>query len=150
MYVYDNIGPTRSSSDMPQENALRSTGEANLVEKPFDTPKVKTQPVNEILNLVLENVGAKLPMRESHDNRIITDVINGTGKIIDHPAEVGGWPVLKAGEPYPDSNKNGMSDEWEMQYGLNLADASSGSQDPDADGYTNIEEFLNGTDPMVK
>jgi hypothetical protein len=150
IYFYDNIGPTRSSSDMPQTNAMRSTGKVNLVDKPFDTPKVETQPVSEILNLVLENVGAILPMRDSHDNRIVTDVREGMGKIIDHPAEVGGWPVLQAGVPYPDGNKNGISDEWEKQYGLDLADATSGTQDPDEDGYTNIEEFLNGTDPIVK
>ena len=135
---------------MPQENALRSTGEVNLVDKPFDTPKVETQPVGEILNLVLENVGALLPMRDSHDNRIVTDVKESKGKIIDHPAQVGGWPILLAGEPYPDSNKNGMSDKWEKKYGMDLADATSGTQDSDKDGYTNIEEFLNGTDPIVK
>lgn len=150
IYVYDNIGPTRSSNDMPQANALRSTGKVNLVDKPFDTPKVETQPVSEILNLVLESVGAMLPARDSYDNRIVTDVKEGKGKIIDHPAQVGGWPVLQAGEPYQDSNRNGMSDEWEKQYGMDPADATSGTQDPDEDGYTNIEEFLNGTNPKVK
>jgi len=149
MYVFDNIGPRRSSSDMPQTNAIRPTGLVKLADKPFDTPQVETQPANEILDLVLENVGATLPMRDSLDKRIVADVRNGTGKIIDHPAQVGGWPELQSGEPYPDSNHNGMSDEWEKKFGLNSDDPTSGNQDSDGDGYTNIEEFLNGTDPTA-
>ena len=42
-----------------------------------------------------------------------------------------------------------MPDEWEARYGLNPQDASDGSLDKDKDGYTNVEEYLNGTDPSV-
>jgi hypothetical protein len=95
----------------------------------------------------LENAGATLPMRDDLDKRIVGDVKERKGKIIDHPNQVGGWPNLVSGQPYPDSNHNGMSDSWEKQHGLNLKDKASGNMDPDGDGYTNIEEFLNGTDP---
>jgi hypothetical protein len=39
-----------------------------------------------------------------------------------------------------------MPDEWETRYGLNPRDASDANQDRDTDGYTNIEEYINGTD----
>ncbi len=46
----------------------------------------------------------------------------------------------------PDSDGDGMPDGWELQYGLNpLFDDHSG--DPDADGWTNLQEFEEGTDP---
>ncbi len=38
-----------------------------------------------------------------------------------------------------------MPDEWEKGYGFDPSDASNAAMDND--GYTNIEEYLNGTDP---
>lgn len=43
---------------------------------------------------VLADAGATLPRRDSVDARIVADVVNGTGAIIDDPSEVGGWPNL--------------------------------------------------------
>lgn len=43
---------------------------------------------------VLANAGA-FP-RDAVDTRIVNDVINRTGRIIDDPSEVGGWPDLTA------------------------------------------------------
>ena len=40
-----------------------------------------------------------------------------------------------------------MPDAWEKTHGLNPADAGDSRLDPDDDGYTNVEEYLNGTDP---
>ena len=40
-----------------------------------------------------------------------------------------------------------MPGEWEKGYGLDLHDASDTSKDSDNDGYTNIVEYLNGTNP---
>lgn len=40
-----------------------------------------------------------------------------------------------------------MPDEWEKRYEFDPQDATNASQDNDNDGYTNIEEYLNGADP---
>ena len=40
-----------------------------------------------------------------------------------------------------------MPDEWERKFGFNSHSASDNTRDKDDDGYTNIEEYLNGTDP---
>jgi chitodextrinase len=46
----------------------------------------------------------------------------------------------------PDDDNDGMPDDWEALHGLNpLADDAQG--DPDGDGYTNLEEYLSGTNP---
>jgi hypothetical protein len=43
-----------------------------------------------------------------------------------------------------------MPDDWETKYGLDADSAADGSQDTDDDGYTNVEEYLNGTNPKEK
>jgi hypothetical protein len=37
-----------------------------------------------------------------------------------------------------------MPDDWETRFGLDPDDSSDGSLDPDGDGYTNLEDYLNG------
>ena len=41
----------------------------------------------------------------------------------------------------PDSDCDGMPDQWEIDHGLNPNDPSDANQDPDKDGLTNREEF---------
>ena len=48
-----------------------------------------------------------------------------------------------------DTDRDGMPDAWESQHALNPADPADGPTDRDNDGYTNLEEFLNATDPTV-
>jgi hypothetical protein len=42
---------------------------------------------------------------------------------------------------------DGIPDWWKVKYGFSVSDPSVANQDPDGDGYKNLEEFLNGTDP---
>jgi hypothetical protein len=42
-----------------------------------------------------------------------------------------------------------MPDDWELSHSLNPMSVTDGSQDADNDGYTNVEEYLNGIDPQV-
>jgi hypothetical protein len=37
-----------------------------------------------------------------------------------------------------------MPDLWEKEQGFNAADPHDGPLDADGDGYTNLEEYLNG------
>jgi pectate lyase len=120
---------------------------------PFPTAPVTTQAAAEAYTLVLRDAGATLPCRDSHDARIIREVDTGTATfgngIIDSPKQVGGWPELKSAVPPSDSEGDGMPDEWEREYGFNPADSSDGAPDADHDGWTNLEEHLNGTNPRA-
>ena len=128
-------------------------------DKPFEAAPVTTQSAPEAYELFFKQAGATLPRRDSLDTRIVEETRTGTahfggkygeGKgIIDSPATVGGWPELKTLPAPAESDGDGMPDEWEVKYGLNSHDASDGSKDKDGDGYTNVEEYLNGTDPTV-
>ena len=46
-----------------------------------------------------------------------------------------------------DSDRDGMPDTWEIAHGLNPNDSSDANQDPDGDGFTNLQEYFAGTDP---
>jgi len=90
----------------------------------------------------LNEAGAILPRRSAQDARLINDIRNGTGGMINSPSEVGGYPTDEAVSNVKDSDKDGMPDDWEVENGLNPNDASDSSLFRD-DGYTNLEYYLN-------
>jgi len=47
-----------------------------------------------------------------------------------------------------DSDGDGIPDDWEFKYGLNPEDSSDAKTDSDRDGYTNLEEYIESTDPL--
>ncbi|HNQ88820.1 MAG TPA: pectate lyase [Verrucomicrobiota bacterium] len=128
--------------------------------QPFEVAPVTTLPAAEAFDRVLKEAGAVLPRRDPLDARIVEETRTGTARfgetydgggkgIIDSPAAVGSWPELKGGPAPADSDGDGMPDAWEGQFQLNPRDPADGPQDKDDDGYTNLEEHLNGTDPTV-
>ncbi|HXJ55586.1 MAG TPA: lamin tail domain-containing protein [Verrucomicrobiae bacterium] len=46
-----------------------------------------------------------------------------------------------------DADRDGVPDEWELNYGMNPADAADADQDADGDGMSNRAEYLAGTNP---
>lgn len=96
----------------------------------------------EAFEAVLDGAGAS-NVRDAVDARIIAGTRDRTGRIIDSPAQVGGWPDLAPGTPWIDSDGDGLPDDWERAHGLDPADPSDGPADPDGDGFTNLEDWLN-------
>lgn len=129
---------------------------------PLSPPQVpvKLQSAYDAYNTVIADVGANarldengkwIPNLDTVDKRIIADVKNGTGpkQEVANPSQVGGWPLIANGTPYADSDRDGMPDSWERLYNLNPNNLADGNKDNDSDGYTNVEEFLNGTNPLL-
>lgn len=71
-----------------------------------------------------------------------------TKGFITNPAQVGGYPEYK-GEPYADSDGDGLPDAWETAHGLDPKNPADATADLNGDGYANIEDFLNGLDPRA-
>ena len=106
-------------------------------------PEVRTTSPQQAYDDVLANAGATRPVRDAVDTRLIEDVKNRRGKLLkSDPEKVGGWPQLESGTPYADSDKDGISDQWEEAHGLNPNDGSDAQLDRNGDGWTNLEEFL--------
>ena len=119
------------------------------VDAPFDAPPVATDPAEVARDRVLDGAGATLPRRDSADARLMEEIRSGTGRIIDSPADVGGWPELAAAEAPADTDNDGLQDAWELAHGLDPNASADALADADGDGYPNLEEYLNGTDPHV-
>ncbi|MBA3430938.1 MAG: hypothetical protein H0U16_05595 [Actinobacteria bacterium] len=109
---------------------------------PVEADPIPTTSATKAYNAVLDYAGATLPIRDSVDTRVVNNVRKGTGGLIDHPADVGGWPTLDAGSAPRDSDHDGISNHWEANHGLNLKDPVDGSRVA-ANGYTNVENYLN-------
>lgn len=142
---------------------------------PFEMPPVTILDTREAYDYVLNYAGATLPIRDAIDKRITKTVSTGViyyapdahlyekqkmpnrrlpadsykKGIITDIRQVGGLPEYK-GEPYKDSDNDGMPDNWETKYKLNPKDASDAVKDCNGDGYTNIEKFIHGIDPTKR
>jgi hypothetical protein len=122
---------------------IEGTRQVRTVDKPFDAFPVKTLPASEAFEAVLATVGASLPVRDSVDARIVDQVRQRKGAIIDSQTQVGGWPEYRHVPPPQDSDNDGMPDSWEAAHGLNPNDPADASLDSNGDGYANIEDYLN-------
>jgi len=114
---------------------------------PIPVAPVDTDDAMAAYERVLADAGATLPQRDSVDTRVVAGARKGTGRIIDDEDEVRGWPPLASARPPADSDRDGMPDQWERRHGLSSDDAADRNADDDQDGYTNLEEYLNGIQP---
>jgi pectate lyase len=141
VYVKGNIGPNRTT-DGEDEWSLVNVDPAFKSATPvIPLSGVVSQPAAEAYRLVVAGAGA-FP-RDAVDQRVVADVENESGKGIASQVDIGGWPMLSTGTARPDSDGDGMPDEWESLSGLNPRDDSDASRDSNGDGYTNIEEYIN-------
>lgn len=116
--------------------------------KRFDAGKyqlTRIESAKDAYESCLKQSGCAL-VRDTVDQRLIKTIIENTGKIIDSQNEVGGWDM------YPtifrpagfDTDHDGMPDAWERNAGLDSNDAADGNEDRNSDGFTNLEEYING------
>ena len=161
VYLKGNIGPGRPNDSLPETNwvEVKSGAPAGVITTmPATAPAVVSTSALDAYNNVLSDGGVGnsrgidcsgnwYNRRDAIDARVINEVKTGTGRIIDDPSQVGGWITPAAGTACADSDHDGMPDTWEQSYGLNPNSPGS-STDTDGDGYTNIEEYFNATNPL--
>ncbi len=149
LFVKGNHGPYRTRDDQPEWLFVspRNEARARLLPRPQEGVPITTTAAARACEEVLAGAGCTRPMRDQVDERIVADVLARRTRLIRDPAEVGGWPDLPPGTPPADSDHDGMPDPWERRYAFDPHNPRDGHEDPDGDGYTNLEEFLNGTHP---
>ena len=128
------------------------------VDKPFFPSYAEVESAEDAYKSTLSDVGCNMPMFDEHDQRIVRETLDGTytytgsvGKtpgIIDNEKDAGGYedyPEEKRAADF-DTDGDGLPDWWEELHQTDLnspaGDFSDSNADPDKDGYTNLEEYL--------
>jgi len=113
-YVDDNLAYKRNGSPLPIiDNTVNS-----LNEKPVWLKDFTAMSSLDVLGFIKKNVGSRPAQRDAIDTRIIDDLVNKTGKIIDSQNEVGGYPRYETTTrslEIPTSNVDGWLKEMEME-----------------------------------
>src|SRR5690606_33634334 len=143
-----NIAATRPDDTHPQYSILSSiqapgaTAENVLSPSPILSDAMSTATsAAAAVTYVLANAGAY--PRDSVDHRRVDSFLNNTGAFVRLAADVGGLPIINGGTPPLDTDGDGMPDAWEKVHGHN-ASVADDAEDADQNGYTNIEEYING------
>lgn len=105
-----------------------------------DALEAKPAANDSALNFVLDNAGARPAQRSDVDARVVQDVRNGTGQIINCVGDNGTSRCAKSAGGWPDLESNARTLEVP-------ADANG---DDDGDGYTNVEEWLHSLAAQVE
>lgn len=71
-----------------------------------------------------------------------------TRQIISILATLASLLLSSAALAAPDADGDGMPDAWETGYGFNPYDAADAADDTDTDGFSNLDEYRTGTDPL--
>ena len=111
----------------------------------FDPSGINVLPGHIAYNDVLAFSGATSPTRDKVDQRVVHNVIQRAGQIIDSQNQVGGWPLYQSGKPPVDTDNDGIPDKWELEHGLDVyfADDANNPYILAPSGYTWLEEYLN-------
>lgn len=155
-YIAGNVFDSHPEITENNWRGVRGPEEIARVNTPFEAWPIPQQTAEASYASVLSKSGATLPRRDPVDTRVIemvrTGKTGGNNGIVRSPDEVGGFPVLSfTPDQVPaDTDGDGMPDAWELKNQLDPKNPADGNLDTDSDGYTNIEEFLNGTNPQEK
>ena len=123
------------------------------VATPFAVLDLPVRSAEQAMKDILAHGGCSLPGRDTLDLRILRELGDRTGRVIDvqggfphgTPFEqtLTAWPTLKSLPAPADTDRDGMPDAWERQQGLNPKDPSDASRLPVGATYTHIERYLN-------
>jgi hypothetical protein len=129
------------------------------VDEPFFPSYATIHSAKDAYKTVMSDVGCTLPVLDDHDKRIIRETLTGTYTyrgsktnipgIIDDEADVGGHEDYGA-EVRPagfDTDMDGLPDWWETGVSKTTPDSPAGdfsdsNSDPDKDGFTLLEDYL--------
>ncbi|MDJ0978687.1 MAG: pectate lyase [Erythrobacter sp.] len=117
-------------------NHVTKSAKAVLIEKPDCPMTVTPVAAEKAYESVLETAGAW--PRDAIDERVVRDVRDRSGRIVNEP---GSLPAIAAGKAYDDADEDGMDDNWEIAHGADPR-VTDMWEDADANGISNFEEFL--------
>lgn len=131
----------------------------NFMAAPFFPSYATIHTAADAFKIVLSDVGCNQPFLDDQDVRVVRETLNGTyaysGSVSGKPGlpdsqnDVGGWEnyFQQARPANWDSDHDGLPNWWEAVTGSDAdsppGDFSDSNADPDDDGYTALETYLN-------
>jgi len=113
---------------------------------PFKVNPHHEMKAQEACEYVLTSAGYSL-RRDDVDKRLVREVRERKGALVPNSSSIPPWKGPKQSRPWVDSSGDGIPDWWHAKYAMDPQKWLDPAGDLDGDGYTNIEEYLNGTDP---
>lgn len=151
--TYDSLGVTYQNDI---DKGVKVDYEV-FVDKPFFPSYATIHSAKDAFKVVTSDVGANMPIFDDHDKRCTDETINGTwhykGKPgykgqIDSEEDCGGYEAYPE-QSWPegfDTDLDGLPDWYESIVGTNpnspSEDFTDSNSDPDGDGYTLLEDYL--------
>lgn len=99
--------------------------------------------IDNVADYVLNNAGARYPILDDVDARIVEETRTYTGDFVDSPRDRGGFPEQYQGTVPNDTDEDGIPDKWENAKGLDSESAADASEYTISQYYTNLEMYLN-------
>lgn len=132
IYFDDNI-----AKDWDGKDVVKYSGDAsNLVnEAPSWNDNIKTLLAKEVRDYMISHAGARPWDRDEVDQRLLNEMLNGTGKIIDYETEVGGYPTATS------TNSPFHAENWNMDYLIEKSPELSLSMPNSGDTILQHENF---------
>ncbi len=142
VYLEDNVSPY--ATDDPWSVVDNRSGIARSLLEALSVlswpDRLEAMPGKDVVKHVLANAGTRPADRNEVDARIVADVKNGTGRIINCVGDDGSSRCKKNAGGWPKMAENHRS--------LSIPDNPNG--DDDKDGYTNVEEWLHDMAAQVE
>ena len=107
VFARDNVTFRRAGQDVRIIGTNNEKGRS-VDAAPLWLDAIEVMPVTDVKDYVLKNAGARPWDRNAIDKRIIREVREGTGKVIDSEQEVGGYPAMK------ETRSRFDPEEWDM------------------------------------
>jgi Ca2+-binding RTX toxin-like protein len=146
VYIADNLWQARGQAGLSGQQGTAfgwDAGGLQYVTTQFGGSGLNVLSASNVIASVLSNAGASPSHRDDVDARIIEAVRTGGALIVDSVAEAGGYAPAGTATAAADFDRDGMPDWFESLYGFESRTFDANG-DKDGDGYTNIEEYLNG------
>jgi hypothetical protein len=112
------------------------------------TASLQTTSAADAYSRALATAGASLH-RDQVDALVIADVVSlgNSGRLFNSQNDTGlanrGYGMLTGAAAPVDTDRDGMPDSWETRVGLDPSNPADANADPDGNGYTSIEEYVN-------
>ncbi|MGE4069940.1 MAG: polysaccharide lyase family 1 protein [Lysobacterales bacterium] len=109
LFARDNLAVDRMGRALPQTGRY-TTSAAHIIELPMHDLAfgVTALPSVDVQDWVIANAGARPWDRDDVDRRIVSDVVEGRGAIIDSETDVGGYPQ------YEETRQDFVAADWDL------------------------------------